>query len=223
MIKKLFIFGMLVFCYSVVTPSMAQLFAPAAPVLVTVDSLLTAVRTNNLSGVRELLRRSMEVNTTDPNGTSLLMIAAWEGHAVMVDFLLAQGARVQRRNNVRETALMYAALKGHLEIVKKLQARGGEINHEGWTALHYCAAEGRLEVCQYLLDQKADIDAASPNGTTPLMMAARQGHFDVVKLLLWEHADPQRKSESGQTALSMALRGGFEQAAQLIRDAGARE
>ena len=74
-----------------------------------------------------------------------------------------------------------------------------------------------------MLDQKAEIDAASPNGTTPLMMAARQGHFDVVKLLLWEHADPQRKSESGQTALSMALRGGFEQAAQLIRDAGARE
>jgi len=223
MIKKHFLFALIPLLSVAAGPVAAQLPSSPPPLLVTVDSLLTAVRTNNLAGARDLLRRGMEVNTTDPNGTSLLMIAAWEGHVQMVDFLLAQGARVQRRNNVRETALMYAALKGHLEIVKKLHARGGEINHEGWSALHYCAAEGRLEVCQYLLDQKADIDAASPNGTTPLMMAARQGHFDVVKLLLWEHADPQRKSESGQTALGMALRGGFEQAAQLIRDAGARE
>ena len=117
MIKKLFLFALIILSSGMASPAAAQL-SSGAPLLVTVDSLLTAVRTNNLAGVRDLLRRGMEINTTDPNGTSLLMIAAWEGHVQMVDFLLAQGARVQRRNNVAGSS----ACADAVDLAMRLQA-----------------------------------------------------------------------------------------------------
>jgi ankyrin repeat protein len=59
---------------------------------------------------------------------------------------------------------MVAALGGRLDFVKKLRARGAEVNQKGWTALIYAATGGHDAVVTYLLAEGADINAVSPNG-----------------------------------------------------------
>ena len=101
---------------------------------------------------------------------------------------------------------MMAALKGHLDLVKKLIDRGADVNKPGWTPLHYAATSGHLAIMELLLEHHAFIDAESPNGTTPLMMAAHYGTPAAVKLLLEAGADPTMKNQLGLTAIDFAHR-----------------
>ena len=119
--------------------------------------------------------------------------------------------------------MMFAAIGGSLPVARLLVERGAQVNHPGWTPLHYCAAGGKPDLCQFLLDKDADIDARAPNGTTPLMMAVHEGHFSVVKLLVWEVADVSAKNDDGATALMWARRANREDMVALLKQAGARE
>jgi uncharacterized protein len=207
-------------------PILAAFLLPLSlysPAHATLDDLFNAVKFDDVAGVRHMLDQGYDVNSVDSGGTSLLMYAARERSNGVARVLVERHVKVNYRNDVHETALMFAALKGNLDLVKLLVAADAQIDQPGWTALHYAAYEGHTDICRFLLGHNADIDAKSPNGTTPLMLAARQGRYDTVKLLLWEVAEPNAKNESGATALSMALRNKNSEIATLLRQAGARE
>lgn len=187
------------------------------------DDLLTAVKLNDIPAAEALFAKGMDVNTTDRGANTLLMLAVRETHTDMVKRLLQRQAKVAAKNGYGESALMLAAAKGNLEIVKLLIGSGAAVNQTGWNALIYAAWQGKTEVLKYLLEKGADINAVSPNGVSALMMAARGGHFDAVKLLLWEVADPNIKNDSGATALAWALKAGNTDIADLLKQAGAKE
>ena len=184
--------------------------------------LLKAVQTDDSVTAKALLARGMDVDTADPSGNTLLMIAARKGHFDLVKFLLDAKARVRARNGYGESAIMAAALHGHLEVVKVLQAYGSEINHSGWTPLHYAAWGGYNDVCSFLLEKGAEINARSANGSSPIMMAARQGNLETARLLLVKGADLSLSNDSGETALSWAVKSGDTALAELLRKAGAK-
>jgi ankyrin repeat protein len=114
---------------------------------------------------------------------------------------------------------MLVCLKGNLKLAKLLISRQADINHPGWTPLHYAATGGHVAIVQLLLDESAYIDAESPNGTTPLMMAARYGSPEAVKLLIEEGADVHLKNQIGLTALDFAHQGKRPDAIKLIESA----
>lgn len=198
------------------------LVAPPASAQTVLERLLIATEDNDLDYVRSTIARGMPVDTVDKAGNSLLMIAARFGRLEMAKQLIDLKANINHRNGFGDTALMTAALGGNLGIARMLIERGVPVNQPGWTALHYCAAAGKADMCQFLLDKDADIDARSPNGTTPLMMAVREGHFDVVKLLVWEVADVNAENAEGATALMWAIRADREDMIGLLKRAGAK-
>jgi hypothetical protein len=197
-------------------------FLAAGHALATVDDVFARVKVDDVVGLARLLEQGYDVDSVDTSGDSLLIVASREGASGAVKLLLARRAKPDYRNKAGDTALLVAALRGHLPAVRLLAEAGATLQPPGWTALHYAAFGGHVEVCRYLLGRHVDIDARSPNGTTPLMMAARQGHLEAVRLLLWEVADPEAKNEAGLTALALARRGGFVEIADLLRKAGAR-
>ena len=131
--------------------------------------------------------------------------------------------RVDVRNPQDESPLMLAALRGQLELVKKLVERDADINKTGWTPLHYAATGGHVPVIEYLLDNSAYIDAESPNGTTPLMMAAMYGSPEAVKHLIQAGADLQVKNGAHMTALDFALKGNRPNNIELMQEGLRRE
>jgi len=186
------------------------------------DRFIESVAIDRSDDVAVLLARGVDPNTVDPNADPVLLVAARAGFNPTVDLLLKAGAKVDAKNRFGDTAIMVAALGGHLAIVKKLHARGAEINPPGWTPLAYAASAGQTEVVRYLIESGAKVDAPSANGTTPLMMAARGGHAATIDLLLAKGADINHQNENGASARAWADRGGFFDIEKSLRQRGAK-
>jgi ankyrin repeat protein len=187
------------------------------------DDILHAAQENETPKVIDLLRRGLDVNTTDPQGNSLLMIAARGNNLELARFLLDNRANAQRRNRYGDTALMIAALQGHTEFVRLLLERHVDPNPTpGWNALHYAAFENRVEILTLLLAAGIDIDALAPNGQTALMLAAKRGHLETVKILVANKAKLDIEDSDEGTALAMAKKTNQAEVAQFLVRAGAQ-
>ncbi|MDQ7977181.1 ankyrin repeat domain-containing protein [Paraburkholderia sp. SARCC-3016] len=175
--------------------------AVAAPA----DTMIKAVKFDDVSEVKKQLANGMDPNMADSYGYPLLVLAAREKSDNVAALLLDNPkTNIEIVDKAGENAMMMAALNGDVALVNLLISKDAEVNKKGWTPLHYAATNGHDDVVKVLLDHSAYIDAGSPNGTTPLMMAARGGHVSTVKLLLDSGADLNVKNQLGLTALDFA-------------------
>ncbi|MDQ7821168.1 MAG: ankyrin repeat domain-containing protein [Candidatus Eremiobacteraeota bacterium] len=76
---------------------------------------------------------------------------------------------------------------GNIDDLKALLAQHPEcINasdrRKYWRLIHYAAAEGYIDMVDYLISQGAEVNASSPHGT-PLTCALKGNHMDVADLL----------------------------------------
>ncbi|MBA3771283.1 MAG: ankyrin repeat domain-containing protein [Ramlibacter sp.] len=181
------------------------------------EDFFIAIKQDSPGAITTLLKRGFDPNTPDPAGLPGLYVALRDSSLKAAEALIAwPKSNVEVRTAQDESPLMMAALKGHLELVRKLIDRGADVNKTGWTPLHYAATNGHMPVIDLLLENHAYIDAESPNGTTPLMMAAHYGTPAAVKLLLDAGADPKLKNQLGLTAIDFANRANRKEAADLI-------
>ncbi len=184
------------------------------------DDFFDAVKNDRESALLTLMLRGFDVNVLDPRGRSGLYLAAQEGSFKVAKVLLDWNkTNVNALTPQDESPLMMAALKGHVDLVKQILKRDGDVNKKGWAPLHYAAtstAPGHLEIIKLLLEENAYIDAESPNGSTPLMMAAMYGTADAAKLLMEQGADPTIKNQRGLTAIDFAQQANRDDVAQAI-------
>ncbi len=179
-----------------------------------------AIKRDDVAALQALAARGFDLNTLDPAGQHPLYLALRDEADRAAVYLLAQErVQVEYRNAKGESPLMMAALKGKVDLVRRLIERRAEVNKPGWAPLHYATThpgEGSIAVVRLLLEHHAYIDAESPNRSTPLMMAAHYGHPRVVQLLLEEGADPLIKNEQGLSAIDFARRANRADAAEAI-------
>ena len=101
-----------------------------------------------------LVENGADVNFTDANGnTPLIFIIHKTGNLEITKRLIAKGAIVNTQNRTGETALMYAAWRGHSEIV------------------------------EFLIEHHADATLKNRQGDTALTLAKSKGHLDIVRML----------------------------------------
>jgi ankyrin repeat protein len=177
----------------IATVAVASVFSPAPAAAQADDAVyfFRAAQVNDAGRIKPLLARGLDPNVREPERGETGMIVALRNDAMDVFALLLAQPKIdlEAQAGNGNTALMMAAFKNNMPAVKALLAKGAQVNRPGWTALHYAAAAGALDIVRLLLEQHAYIDAASPTGVTPLMLAAREGQEDAVKLLLREGAD----------------------------------
>lgn len=169
------------------------------------DDFFQAIGRGDADSVSTLLQRGFDPNAVNDDGQPALLVAANEGAASVVAALLrSPQIRVDAPNRSDETALMLAALRGHLGVVQQLLAHGAAVNRGGWSPLHYAATGSDPHIVELLLAKGAQVDARSPNGTTPLMMAARYGNEDSVSLLMAAKADVGLRNQRNLSAADFA-------------------
>lgn len=166
-------------------------------------SVVAAVSAHDVAGLRALLKKGADVNASDVDGTTPLMVAVRERDIEMISALLSAGADANAANRY------------------------------GATALHTAAANGDAAAAKLLLDAGANPRTASPEGGSALMAAARTGNVELINALLaggkpqadgsTSKADPNlRESWMGQTALMMAAGAGHDGAILALVAGGAR-
>jgi hypothetical protein len=139
-----------------------------------------------------------------------LLDAAERGDLEMVQNLLRTGSgRIDERDQRGMTALLRAALNGHVHVVQFLVSEKGgasvtEVDRYGNTALLRAAAHDHLSTVQYLLskDGGASILEANGDGDTALISASLFGKFVTMAWLLAEGgASIKETSKNGLTVL----------------------
>ncbi len=179
-----------------------------------------AIKQDNELAMRGMLSRGFDPNSRTENGAPGLFTALQEGSLKVAGILMdSPKLKAESRNAADESPLMMAALKGQLDVVKRLIAMDADVNKTGWTPLHYAATSGQTEVIRVLLENHAFIDAQSPNGTTPLMMAASYGSPEAVKLLLESGADFTMRNQKQMTAMDFARNASRPDAVELLTQA----
>ncbi|HEY8520118.1 MAG TPA: ankyrin repeat domain-containing protein [Gammaproteobacteria bacterium] len=170
--------------------------------------LMYAARQNALASGRALVEAGADLDATDPDGATALVIAIINAHYEFADMLLEAGADP---NVVDESGMgpLYAAVDMHrlaighgrpnpvpvgpldsVDIIRRLLERGADPNAQLKKPImqrHHTAG-----------------DATLGEGATPLLRAAKSGDIEVVRLLLAAGADPHHKMPNGATALMYA-------------------
>ena len=159
--------------------------------------------------------------SVDENGVTTLMEAAKRNDVDAVKRYIHYQARMVARfvtagmvEIYDGTALMVAAVLGHVETVKLLmRCEGGMRSSNDLTALMWAAANGRTEVVKLLLDVEGGM--TKEKDFTALAAAAYFDRLDCVKLLL-----EKEKNIGGWPALYMADMEGHSEVVSLLKSEG---
>jgi uncharacterized protein len=168
-----------------------------------------------------------------PSLNEQLIRAIIRGETATVESLLAQGADANTTGGVTpvgesNTALMWAATEGYLDIVNLLLKHKAEVgikNAANYTALMYAAESNYRNVVSVLLNQgdpSLSIHDRNHYGENVLMTMARHGETDLVQRLVSLGAEVNAANNIGDTALYLAVDSEHVYTVKALIDLGAQ-
>jgi hypothetical protein len=99
---------------------------PADEVVELATRLFGYARTGATKALADYLAAGVPPNLTNETGDTLIMLAAYHGHAETVRALLSAGADPNRPNDRGQTPLAGAVFKGETDVVQALVAGGAD-------------------------------------------------------------------------------------------------
>ena len=156
----------------------------------------------------------------------LLILAAKANDPVRVRELIAAGGNVNAKDDIQDSAFLYAGAEGFNEVLQLTLAAGADvasINRYGGTALIPASEHGHTDTVRILIAAGVPVNHVNNLGWTAMQEAillnnGGQNQQDVVRQLLAAGADPDIRDPQGRTALQNAERVGFTEIAALIRN-----
>ena len=145
--------------------------------------------------------------------------ACRDGDVVLAKRFLDEGAYIEYTDDGdHQTAIVWAAGKGHFSIVKLLLERGANINAQddnGWSALSEASYDGHAKVVELLLQKKASTlpstgwvtETKHGNAVFWCVESAfntYQQKIEIVKLLLQHNAEPEGENDQKLDTLGIA-------------------
>lgn len=153
---------------------------------------------NNDNAIAEMLMASgADVNAQDDMLNSPHLYAGASGNLAILKMTLSHGARFDIYNRYGGTALIPAAEKRHLEVVKLLTEVPkypiNHINNLGWTVLMEAivlgtTGETQIAIVDVLIKAGADVNIPDNDGITPLKHAKKRGMNTIAQLLIAANA-----------------------------------
>lgn len=148
-----------------------------------------AIACGDLSSVKASLDQDSNlVNQVAADGFPPLSLACYFGKRTIANYLLEAGADIHA-----------------------VATNGSNIQ-----ALHAAVARNDAQICEWLLQKGADINATQTQGVTALHSAVHRGNMAMVKLLVQHGADKQAKMDNGDTPVSIAEREGHKEISEYL-------
>lgn len=128
-------------------------------------------------------------------------------------------------NDELRSQYVIAVSRNDIEKVRFLLDQGMpiDIRHSSdFTALHFAAKKGLVDMARLLLNYRADINATNKERQTPLHVAVNEGafedsHLEMVLMLLKHGANASFLDRKGKTAVVMADEIGLTETVELFK------
>ncbi|KAJ5106407.1 hypothetical protein N7456_003082 [Penicillium angulare] len=199
--------------------------------------LIRAVRDNNYSLVKLLLRKNAKVDLHPRGSDSALISACRFGYLQMVDVLLEHGASVNLKRSDGVSALSVitsADLSGNpqsVPITEILLEKGADPNTK--TSLGLPVIFNQIEqdknretftmdILRLLLSRGADPNSRTDSDTSLLQAIIDSGDTSLVELIIEQGADVNAKGQDGYTSLMHSIESGDVRMLQLLLNRGAK-
>ena len=134
-----------------------------------------------------------DVNRRNPDGSTPLQWAVYNGDVAEVRRLLRAGADLKIANDFGATPMGLAAEVGNADMIAVLLEAGAHPDSpdpDGMTALLAVARTGNVKAAQLLVNAGAKVDAREAfGGQTPLMWASARRHPAMMEFLISKGAD----------------------------------
>ena len=182
-----------------------------------IDELLQAFRSKDWARLQDLATTGVDIDGLDGTGLSVLMRAAVDGEAEVVQSILESGADVDLRSETPVPENTEEASGSRLGARPPKYSNWSTLQQ---TALLMAAQRGHKDVVELLLDAGADITLEDRQGDTPLRAAAQAGQASVAAQLIASVPNDARTALADDV-FEAALSGGHAEAAELAIEAGA--
>ncbi|MES4892842.1 ankyrin repeat domain-containing protein [Streptomyces sp. NPDC096012] len=122
--------------------------APDPEVVELATKIFDLARRGQTEALVAYVDAGVPANLTNDRGDSLVMLAAYHGHADAVRELLARGAEANRVNDRGQTPLAGAVFKGETEVIKALLQAGADPSEGTPSAVDTARMFGKAELLQ---------------------------------------------------------------------------
>ena len=168
-----------------------------------------------------LLDLGVNVNYSNSEGQTALILASKAGHEEVVEMLISAGANINHHDINGNTALMFS---NTINIFLLLLPPHAHINfsiHESTTPLMIASDLGYLAVVESQLRLNNNPNVQNLSGWSAIIFASRNGHLQVTEILLKKGANPNIQSNRGWTALMFASQNGHFRVVEVLLKKGA--
>lgn len=189
------------------------------------SNFVNAARLGNAILLQPLLDKGADINAVNKKGKTALHYVAKKyankkEYAEALTILLSHKAiAVEKKSQSGKAALHFAAKKGNIECLKALKQLKPDINFNtpisarnikgkvnvSHTPLHLAVIGCHTHVVDYLLSNKADVNAMSNDSTTPFHLAAERGDTAIAQKLLDYDANCRAKTLSKAEPIHFAV------------------
>lgn len=163
------------------------LLCGAAQVALAADDVYKIIQDENMSAFAEMMAFGYDIDEQDMDGYTPLMTAAALGKVKFVEYLIDNGANVNKRYYLGGTALHRAAFGGFNDIVTLLLDSGVQINMpdlDGMTALMTAVKAGKRFTVELLVKRGANLNYRNAEGLTALDLANKYRHKEIAQFLI---------------------------------------
>ena len=178
------------------TPAVRSLLAAGANINATDErgrtAVMAATHAEQVETVRALIAAGADINIRDNRLDNPFLYASAEGLFEIVQLTIDAKADTRITNRFGGTALIPAAERGHVEIVRELLTRTDvdvdHVNNLGWTALLEAIILGdggprHTEVVRLLVEAGANVNLPDSHGITPLAHARQRSYGPIMEIL----------------------------------------
>ena len=190
-------------------------------------ALFTAAEQGDVAAARAALAAKADLEARNGKKQTPLVVATKAQQTKVAVLLLEAGADPNAKDEISDSAFLYAGAEGYNEILRATLRHGAKVkstNRFGGTALIPASEHGYTETVRILINAGVPLDHVNDLGWTAMLEAivlndGSADQVDVVRQLIGAGADPTFRDKNGRTPRSLAAAKGYDEIVKVIDDA----
>ncbi len=195
-----------------------------------IQEFLAAAAKGDLDALQASLNKGVNIDATNRQGRTAIVIASLNKHYECVSFLISAGADINKQDETCFNPFLLSCLNNDLTLLRIMIPAKPDLTlltRFGGVGITPASEKGHVEIVRELLE-KTEMNVNHTNfvGWTPLLEAivlndGGDKQQQIVKLLLEHGANPHMTDKYGKKPLELAREKGYLEIAELLIAAGA--